>query len=56
MSRCAGKGYDFCESCVNQEIEWECESCEDGDNWEGQDFDDQLTTHPLKFQSMKEAA
>lgn len=56
MSRCAGKGYDFCESCVNQDIDYECDDCEDGDNWEGQDIEEQLTVHELKFMTIKKAA
>lgn len=52
-TRCAGKGHDFCESCVNQEIEYECDGCEDGSNWEGQDTEQQLTVHELKFMTLK---
>lgn len=56
MPRCAGQGHDFCESCINQEIEYECEECEDGSNWEGEDTEQQLTVHELKFMTMKKAA
>jgi hypothetical protein len=56
MSKCAGKGWDFCDSCVNQEISYECDDCEDGDNYEPADTEQELTMHELKFLLRKEAA
>lgn len=57
-THCAGKGYDCCDSCINQEIDYECDDCDDGDRWEGDpDADDELSIHDLKkVIFMKEAA
>jgi len=55
--RCAGKGWDFCEDCVNSvSDEEECQTCEDGDNYEPFEDSEELTIHDLKFIRFKEAA
>lgn len=57
MARCAGKGWDFCDDCVNSQADPEqCDSCEDGSNFEGVDDSEELTVHDLKFIRFKEAA
>jgi hypothetical protein len=49
MPRCAGKGFECCDSCLNGEYDpYECEDCEDGSNWEGADESKALTVHDLK--------
>lgn len=40
MAKCTGNGYEFCEDCANQELEEECEVCEDGDNFDPLDTED----------------
>ena len=34
MATCTGNGYPFCEDCANQDLEEECEVCDDGDNFD----------------------
>ncbi len=55
MPRCVGKGFECCETCVNQEIDYECAECKDGNRWEGQDTAEDLTVHELKFMTIKKA-
>ena len=54
MARC-NKGYEFCEDCSNQELSHMCDECDDGDLFEPLE-EDSLTTHPLHFRRMPEAA
>jgi hypothetical protein len=55
MKRCAGKGYEFCESCANSEVSFECDDCEDGSNFEGLDIEQELTVHELRYMTLKAA-
>lgn len=55
MSRCGL--YEFCESCVNNGHDpFECDTCDEGSNYEGYDPDEELGVHELKFIPLKEAA
>lgn len=50
------KGYPECESCVNREFDpFQCDSCEDGSNYESEEEQDFLTIHDL-IDMLKEAA
>lgn len=55
MAKCTGNGYEFCDDCANQELEEECEVCEDGDNFDPLDTEDAQRVL-RKFIPIKEAA
>lgn len=56
-TRCSGKGYEACRTCINREFDpFECEDCDDGSNWEGEDDSEELSIHDLKTIRFKEAA
>ena len=41
MTRCEGRGYPGCDSCINKEYDpFECEDCDDESNWEGDESDE----------------
>lgn len=55
MTKCTGKGYEFCDDCANQELDEECDVCEDGDNFDPLDTDQAM--HVLRtIIPIKEAA
>jgi len=55
--RCAGKGYDYCDSCINAEFDpFQCDDCDNGSNYEGEDESEALTVHDLKTIMFKKAA
>jgi len=58
MARCAGQGFDYCETCINAEHDpFQCEDCEDGDLWEGEDTEEELSIHQVIYMIRdKEAA
>ena len=57
MARCNGNGYPECESCINGEFDpFECDDCEDGSNWEGEDEEFALANNELKVIRLKEIA
>lgn len=56
MTRC-DKGYPFCEDCLHCGNDTgECDTCEDGSNYEAMDDVEELSVHELKFIRFKEAA
>ena len=44
--------YDYCESCVNADIPYECRNCRDGSRFEGIDLVEELTVHELRFMTI----
>lgn len=56
MTARVGKGFECCETCANQEIDYECAGCKEGSRWEGQDTTQHITVHELKFMINKKAA
>lgn len=35
-TRCNGKGFEGCKSCINRELDpFECDTCESESNWQG---------------------
>jgi hypothetical protein len=47
----ASKRYEFCDSCVNADIPYECRRCRDGDQFEAIDLVEELSVHELRFMS-----
>ena len=45
----ATKRYEFCDSCVNADIPYECRRCRDGDQFEAVDLVEELSVHELRF-------
>lgn len=44
--------YEFCDSCVNREIPYECVTCRDGSKFEAIDAVEELTVHELRLMTM----
>lgn len=48
----AARRYEFCESCVNNDIDYECRRCKDGDKFEAIDLVEELSVHELRFMTI----
>jgi hypothetical protein len=44
--------YDYCDSCVNADIDYECRGCRDGSKFESADSVEELTVHELRFMTL----
>lgn len=53
MARC-NRGYEFCVDCANQELDYICEDCDDGSEFEP--LAEDAATFPLTFMRLPEAA
>lgn len=44
--------FDFCDSCVNADITYECRTCREGSKFEAIDLLEELTVHELRFMTL----
>ena len=47
--------YECCDACVNAEIPYECQCCDNGSNYEGIDTSEELSVHELRFMTLDDA-
>ncbi|MFM0095653.1 hypothetical protein PQQ87_08570 [Paraburkholderia nemoris] len=55
---CNGKGFPECQSCINRQHDpFECETCDDGSNYEPPEDDDEVDVMTImEFRDWLEAA
>jgi len=45
--------FEFCDSCVNADIDYECRDCHDGSRFEAIDLVEELSVHELRFMTLR---